>query len=131
MASRLDARLKFWREKRKRLLSQQGRALDHDYHDNFGFESLAEEVRKASSMIEWLEKRKKGVSGSSGISEFTVLYENGQTEHFIVVPIFGVIEPYEVSAESPIARAVMSGRIGEKVLVRAPVPYEVKIIDAR
>ncbi len=61
----------------------------------------------------------------------TIKTEDGETDkHLIVDPAEAVLDSSRISAESPLARAVLGRRVGEKAVIQAPSgPYPVQIIE--
>jgi transcription elongation GreA/GreB family factor len=57
--------------------------------------------------------------------------EDGETNrHLIVHPAEAVLDMNRVSAESPLAKAVLGGRVGDEVIIHAPSgPYPARIIE--
>jgi transcription elongation factor GreA len=52
------------------------------------------------------------------------------TRHLIVHPAEAVLDEDRISAESPLARAVLGHRVGEETIIEAPSgPYPAKIIE--
>lgn len=65
--------------------------------------------------------------------EVTVGFEDGSTERYLIVhPIEATLDDLRISAESPLARALLGHRIGDRVEVAAPAgPYRCTIVAAR
>lgn len=57
--------------------------------------------------------------------------QDGETDkHLIVDPAEAVLDSNRISAGSPLARAVLGRRVGEKAVVQAPSgPYPVQIVE--
>lgn len=57
--------------------------------------------------------------------------KDGETNrHLIVHPAEAVLDMNRVSAESPLAQAVLGGRVGDEVIIHAPSgPYPARIIE--
>ncbi|MEW6059710.1 MAG: GreA/GreB family elongation factor [Actinomycetota bacterium] len=65
--------------------------------------------------------------------EVTVGFEDGLTERYLIVhPVEATLDDLRISAESPLARALLGRRIGEEVEVEAPAgPYRCTIVAAQ
>jgi transcription elongation GreA/GreB family factor len=65
--------------------------------------------------------------------EVTVGFEDGSTERYLIVhPVEATLDDVRISAESPLARALLGRRIGEEVEVAAPAgPYRCTIVAAK
>jgi transcription elongation factor GreA len=61
----------------------------------------------------------------------TIKTEDGETaRHLLVHPAEAVLDANRVSAESPLAHAVLGGRVGDEVIIQAPSgPYPAKIVE--
>jgi transcription elongation GreA/GreB family factor len=61
----------------------------------------------------------------------TLKTQDGQTErHLIVDPAEAVLDTSRISADSPLARAVLGRRVGENAVIQAPSgPYPVQVIE--
>jgi transcription elongation GreA/GreB family factor len=61
----------------------------------------------------------------------TLKTQDGETErHLIVDPAEAVLDTNRISADSPLARAVLGRRVGESAVIQAPSgPYPVQIIE--
>jgi transcription elongation factor GreA len=64
--------------------------------------------------------------------QVTVRLDDGTTETYLVVhPVEAALDDVRISAESPLARAVLGRRVGEEVRVEAPAgPYRCRIVAA-
>ncbi len=65
--------------------------------------------------------------------EVTVGFEDGSTERYLIVhPLEATLDDLRISAESPLARALLGSRIGEVVEVAAPAgSYHCTIVAAK
>lgn len=61
----------------------------------------------------------------------TIKTEDGETaRHLLVHPAEAVLDANRVSAESPLAHAVLGGRVGDEVIIQAPSgPYPARIVE--
>jgi transcription elongation factor GreA len=61
----------------------------------------------------------------------TIRTNDGETaRHLIVHPAEAVLDMNRISSESPLARAVLAGRVGDEVTIQAPGgPYQAKIVE--
>lgn len=61
----------------------------------------------------------------------TIKTEDGETDrHLIVYPAEAVLDSSRVSVDSPLARAVLGGRVGDEVIIQAPSgPYPARIVE--
>jgi transcription elongation factor GreA len=61
----------------------------------------------------------------------TIKTDDGETaRHLLVHPAEAVLDANRVSAESPLAHAVLGGRVGDEVIIQAPSgPYPAKIVE--
>ncbi|HEX9122611.1 MAG TPA: GreA/GreB family elongation factor [Actinomycetota bacterium] len=65
--------------------------------------------------------------------EVTVGFEDGSTERYLLVhPVEATLDDLRISADSPLARAVLGHGVGEEVEVAAPAgPYRCTIVAAK
>jgi transcription elongation GreA/GreB family factor len=61
----------------------------------------------------------------------TIKTEDGESSrHLVVHPAEAVLDTNRISAESPLARAVLGGRVGDEVVIQAPGgPYPARIVE--
>jgi transcription elongation factor GreA len=65
--------------------------------------------------------------------EVTVGFPDGSTERYLIVhPVEATLDDLRISAESPLAQALLGSRIGDEVEVAAPAgPYRCTIVAAK
>jgi transcription elongation factor GreA len=65
--------------------------------------------------------------------EVTIGFEDGSTERYLIVhPVEATLDELRISADSPLARALLGRRIGEQVEVAAPAgAYRCTIVAAK
>lgn len=65
--------------------------------------------------------------------EVTLRFDDGTTDRYLIVhPVEATLDEVRISADSPLALALLGRRIGEEVEVEAPAgPYRCRIVAAR
>ncbi len=65
--------------------------------------------------------------------EVTVRFEDGTSERYLIVhPVEASLDDVRISAESPLAKAMLGHKVGEEVEVEAPAgAYRCRIVAAR
>jgi transcription elongation GreA/GreB family factor len=64
--------------------------------------------------------------------EVEVRFDDGSTDHFLIVhPVEATLDDLRISADSPLAQAMLGRRVGDEVQVEAPAgPYRCRIVAA-